>query len=174
MKTRYALILLCCIFIGGTLSPAWGYDGVDFAAVKKQADAGDPDAQSKLGVLYASGLGVKQDLKEAARWYKKAADQSYPLGMWNLAFLYVRGEGVPKVDYVKALGLFRNAAELGLDRAQYDLGMMYLNGLGTEENSKEAEKWFHRAADQGNREAVKILKEIEEAKKKEGTEKASK
>ena len=41
-------------------------------------------------------------------------------------------------------------AEAGDPIAQYDLGMMYLDGDGVGKDSKEAVKWFRKAADQGN------------------------
>jgi uncharacterized protein len=158
IKSKLTLtLLLLCLTLPLT---ARGFDGVSAPQLQKQAEAGDADAQSKLGVLYASGMGgLKRDKKEAARWYQKAADQGHPLGQWNLAFMYVKGEGVP-VDYTRARHLFRKAAENGFVNAQYDLGMMILQGMGGDQDRKEAKKWFHMAADQGYKEAEEILKEL--------------
>jgi TPR repeat protein len=39
------------------------------------AEAGHTEAQKKLGFLYASGKGVKQDNAEAQKWFRKAAAQ---------------------------------------------------------------------------------------------------
>ena len=44
------------------------------------AEAGDPDAQYNLGVMYANGRGVTQDDTEAVRWYRLAADPGYARG----------------------------------------------------------------------------------------------
>ncbi|WP_258922755.1 SEL1-like repeat protein, partial [Klebsiella pneumoniae] len=33
-------------------------------------------AQAKLGVMYANGLGVKQDYQQSKSWYQKAAVQN--------------------------------------------------------------------------------------------------
>ena len=41
------------------------------------ADQGYHAAQFNLGVLYANGDGVPQDLAQAAEWYRKAAEQGY-------------------------------------------------------------------------------------------------
>ena len=38
--------------------------------LKKQAEEGDHDSQSKLGVLYAKGVGVKKDLTKAINQVK--------------------------------------------------------------------------------------------------------
>ena len=141
-------------------TPAFSFDGVDIPEVRRLAEMGNPDAQSKLGVLNASGVGMEVNKKEAVKWYGKAAGQGYPLGQWNLAFMYLRGEGGLQEDYAKARELFQQAADQGFAPAQYDLGMMYYHGVAVESNRDEAEKWFRRAAGQGYREAKKKLAEL--------------
>jgi len=42
------------------------------------------NAQCNLGLRYDNGQGVKQDYTEAARWYRKAAEQGYALAQFNL------------------------------------------------------------------------------------------
>ena len=37
------------------------------------ANAGDAEAQTKMGWLFEQGLGVGKDLTEAAKWYERAA-----------------------------------------------------------------------------------------------------
>ena len=46
-----------------------------------------------IGVLYATGEGVKKDNAEAMRWYKKGTEAGDPLGMLELGWLYAFGEG---------------------------------------------------------------------------------
>jgi len=41
------------------------------------ANQGDADAQSNLGWMYENGKGVLKDYKQAAKWYRKAADQGF-------------------------------------------------------------------------------------------------
>jgi len=53
-------------------------------------------------------------------------------------------------DYATALRIFRPLADRGDGYAQYDLGLMYLNGQGVSQNYSEAMKWFRLAADQGH------------------------
>src|SRR5437879_6550388 len=48
---------------------------VDVAAVRAKAEAGDAEAQAKLGKLYTSGEGVTNSYKEAAKWFQLAADK---------------------------------------------------------------------------------------------------
>jgi TPR repeat protein len=73
--------------------------------------------------------------------------------------MYVKGEGV-KPDYSEARRLFRKAAESGFVNAEYDLGIMLLDGLGGAQDQAEAKRWFRKAADQGYPEARKMLKEF--------------
>jgi uncharacterized protein len=163
MKVNTALVF-CCFALTAALTPAFGFDGVNVTEVTTLAKEGNPEAQMRLGVLYSTGLGgVKMDKKAAVKWYEKAAAQGFPMAVWNLGFMYVRGEGV-EVDYKKARELFQKAAEAGLTEAQYDLGMMYLQGVGMDQNLPEAEKWLRKADGQGSREAKKMLKELESAK----------
>jgi uncharacterized protein len=160
MLKTITMTLTCCGILLTLALPARGFDGLDPARIEQQAQGGDADAQSKLGVMYASGVGRKQDRKEALRWYRRAAEQGNPVGEWNLAFMYVKGEGVA-TDFHEARKLFRKAAEGGLPNAQYDLGIMLLDGLGGNPDRVEAEKWFRLAAARGYREANKILKELD-------------
>jgi hypothetical protein len=144
---------------------AWAYLDVPYDQLKKAAEAGDPESQNKIGVLFAQGIGFPQDKAKAFHWYKKAADAKFPPAMWNLAFMYVRGEGGVKEDLPTAFGLFKGAAEQGFADAQFDLAYMYLQGLGTKLDREEGVAWLKKAADQGHPEAKKLLKQIEDAEK---------
>lgn len=157
---KWGLAAGCALLIFLLSQPGMGFDGVDVPQVRRLAEEGNAEAQSKLGVLYASGIGMPKDRKEAAKWYARSAEQGYPLGQWNLAFMYLRGDGGLKEDPEKARELFQKAADKGLAAAQYDLGMMYLYGVAVPQSSDEAEKWLRRSAGQGYREAQKKLEEV--------------
>lgn len=43
--------------------------------LKSLAEQGDPDAQFKLGFLYANGLGIAKDDQEAIKWFGRSAEQ---------------------------------------------------------------------------------------------------
>ena len=45
--------------------------------VARRAEAGDAEAQYKLGMSYLRGDGVEKDLVEAARWFQRAAEGGY-------------------------------------------------------------------------------------------------
>ena len=53
-------------------------------------------------------------------------------------------------DYALALREFTPLAEQGDADAQFNLGLMYRNGEGVQQDHKESAKWFRRAAEQGH------------------------
>jgi len=46
--------------------------------------------------MYQFGEGVPKDFSEAARWYRKAADQGDAKAQVDLGYLYNHGSGVPE------------------------------------------------------------------------------
>ena len=127
--------------------------------LKKQAEAGDIEAQFNLGMCYANGYGVEKNLTEAANWYRKAAEQGYAAAQYNLGLYYHNGYGVEK-NLPEAVKWYRKAAEQGDAEAQYILGLCYYCGDGVEKNLAEAVKWFRKAAEQGYADAQKALKRL--------------
>ena len=69
------------------------------------ANQGDADAQTNLGVNYATGDGVPQDYGEAIRWYRRAAEQGNSYAQNNLGVMYRHGNGV-RQDHVLAHAWF--------------------------------------------------------------------
>lgn len=109
------------------------------------AAKGDPEAEHILGLMYASGWGVKSDPAKAATWYEKAAAQGVIAAQNNLAGMFMQGRGV-KQDYAKAAAWYRKAAEKGAAQASYNLGVIYEQGLGVPQDYKEAADWYRKAA----------------------------
>ena len=69
-----------------------------FNEAKLTAIDGDADAQFELAGLYAGGEGVKQNLAEAVKWYRKAAEQGHDGAQFKLGLSYQNGKGVPQSD----------------------------------------------------------------------------
>jgi hypothetical protein len=63
--------------------------------LRQFADKGEPAAEYALGMRYASGEGVKQDDKEAASWFIKAAENGNVKAQAALGTRYWGGRGVP-------------------------------------------------------------------------------
>ncbi len=53
-------------------------------------------------------------------------------------------------DYATALRELRPLAEQGHASAQFNLGLMYNNGLGVPQDYAEALQWYRKAAEQGH------------------------
>ena len=143
---------------------------------RRAAEQGDADAQYNLGLLYDRGYGGLQDdfvavgngnaleqgdaasnhgqrvaqaYAEAARWYRKAAEQGHAYAQSNLGVMYVQGRGVPQ-DYAEAIRWYRRAAEQRDAEAQGNLGVMYQLGRGVPQDYAEAVSWYRKAAEQGD------------------------
>lgn len=127
-----------------------------FNETLKKAEAGDADAQSKLGIMYEKGIGTPQSYEEAIIWYTKAAEQGHIDAQTFLGWMYLNGKGVSQ-DYKKAIEWYTKAAERGCVDAQSTLGMMYYWGQGLPRDFKEAFKWCAMAAQKGDSVGQSIL-----------------
>ena len=121
----------------------------------------DKEARYYLGDMYEKGLGVDQSDTEAARWYRRAAEQGHALAQNNLGEMYEKGLGVERSDS-EAAKWYRMSAEQGDVSAQNSLGKMYKEGRGVERSDSEAAKWYRMSAEQGNVSAQNNLGEMYE------------
>ena len=124
---------------------AWGRGDYQTAISEWRgpADKGDADAQFNLGQAYKLGRGVPQDLVQAEKWYKKAADQGHMQASDNYGLVLFqsnrRNEALP---YLQA------SAQRGEPRAQYVLGTGYFNGDFVEKDWIKAYALMTRASAQ--------------------------
>jgi hypothetical protein len=135
----------------------------DYAGALKEirplAQKGDSNAQSNLGMMYATGRGVPQNSIEAEKWIRKAAEQGLAEAQYNLGLINVKGLGVPQ-NNAEALKWFRKSSDQGYAKAQYSLGVMYLQGLGVPKNLEQAYMWWYLSGSKGNQDAVKAINAI--------------
>jgi TPR repeat protein len=106
-----------------------GDDHIVLQLLRPLADAGDPEAQFALGLLFFEGRGVSQDAETAAEWFRRAAEQGKADAQANLGILYNVGRGVPQ-DVNEAAVWLRRAAEQGHAGAQSYLADLYHEGRG--------------------------------------------
>lgn len=146
------MVLACSLTMAGaqTVTPSVTQSAADSgidAALLAKANAGDPAAQVLVGESYAGGKGVASDPKQAALWYRKAADQGFIIGEIHLAALYRDGAGktFPR-DVEAAAAWYRKAADAGDSGAQGTLGILYAFGQGVPRNDVEAYFWLDLAA----------------------------
>lgn len=119
---------------GGRLAKTW-----------IQAVRGDAKAQTDLGLVYRAEKGAAHDYAEAARWFKRAADQGNAQAQYALALAYSNGEGVPHDD-AEAVRWLRAAADQGHPAAQFYLGLSYYTGKGLPQDNVQALTWAFIAA----------------------------
>src|SRR5437764_14004530 len=84
----------------------------DFEQIHEKPEKRDADSQYELAVRYTKGDGVAKDAVEAAKWFRKAAEQGSAKAQFRLAYAYDNGEGVPK-DAAEAVKWYRKMAEQG-------------------------------------------------------------
>ena len=85
--------------------------GID-ATLLAKANAGEADAQYRLGNMYNFGDGVRRDYAQALVWYRKGAEQGDAKSEFQLGGLYHFGHGVPQDD-AQGFAWTMKAAEQG-------------------------------------------------------------
>lgn len=116
------------------------------------AEAGIPEAQLNLGLLYQNGQGVDIDLEKALHWFEEAASSGLGEAHFNLGMLYFEGSGVEQ-DYTVSMREFQSASTQGLARGSLMMGKMLYEGLGVEQDKFVATELFLDAAKSGLAEA---------------------
>jgi uncharacterized protein len=120
------------------------------------AEAGYPEAQNALGVLFATGRGVVKDYQRAFDLIGKAAASGLPDAIGNLGSMYANGNFV-KEDDARALDLYEKSIEAGNSFALAQAGSMYFGGKGTQRDYNAAAQYFQQAADLNDGYSLKFL-----------------
>jgi tetratricopeptide (TPR) repeat protein len=89
------------------------------------------------------------DLKEAARYFKLAADQNDAHGQFYYGFCLSRGQGV-KIHKREAAKYYKLAADQNHPKACFEYGVCLEHGDGLETDLPRAISFFRRAADHGD------------------------
>ena len=92
-------------------------------------------------------------LPESIRGIEAQAFQGAPEAQHDLAAIYTAGHGGAPQSYEKAAFWFRQAADNGVANARYNLGVLYHQGLGLEQDTAEAIRWYKSASDLNHPEA---------------------
>lgn len=136
---------------------ARAYARGDYAAAADQwrvyAAQGSAEALFNLGQLYRQGLGVDKDAEKAEVYYTRAAERGHAAAQSNLGtMLYFRE---PNPNRQAALEWWRKAAAGQDVRAQYMLGVAYINGDDVSRDVVNGYAWLTLAAAGGIEGAVK-------------------
>lgn len=106
--------------------------------------------QKLLGDCYRNGWGTKQNIYEAIKYYKQAADNNNSVAQLSLGVIYFNGENGIIKNKQTAFQLFKRSAENGNAYAMYNTGLCFENGFGCEQNPEKAFEWYKKSADAGN------------------------
>jgi len=131
------------------------------SALEFAARKGFARAQWELARRYANGDGVKRDALKAFKYFQILADQHAEDNPFVStariiadSFVELSGyylSGIPEAGVVQDVSeafnlLYHAATYFGDPEAQYQLGIMYLEGKGREPNLVTAAKWLNLAA----------------------------
>lgn len=131
---------------------------VEFDSLITKAEAGNVEAQNRVGEMYEYAQGVKREPNEALSWYQKAAETGYIPAIHNLARAYNFGIGT-NVDFAQAEALFRQAADAGYAESMFFLGTLYATLNGSDSSLDPdvlAYAWMQSAAERGSQTAETI------------------
>lgn len=125
-----------------------------FAQVYVKAAYGNPQAQGLLGLMYLNGEeGAEKDPALAERWLRAAAERGVASAQFNLALMYLSGDGVPR-NSAAAAHWCRLAAEQGIPEAQDRYAILCYEGDGVTRDAVESLTWFKVAILSGSTDAI--------------------
>src|SRR2546425_640274 len=94
------------------------------ADIRAEAEKGDAQSLFELGTSFSFGnLGVAKDEVEAAKWYRKAAEQNDASAQYDLGLCYDNGNGVVK-DEIEGYKWFLLAAAQGHENAKKNMAII--------------------------------------------------
>jgi TPR repeat protein len=99
--------------------------------------------------MYIEGQVFPQNLEEAAKLMRLAAEKDIPDAQHALAIFYQEGKGVPQ-DLGEAVKWLRRAARLDHVPATIELGIALFNGKGVQKDEVNGALAMRRAALKGN------------------------
>ena len=121
-----------------------------------QAESGDVNSQVILANKYFNGEGLKQDKKEAVKWYRLAADRGHAGAQTAMGIFYSGAHGLFEPNIEIAFQYFMKAANQGDATAQWRIGDIYLY----QNNLVEAEKWLTMSLNNGDQSAIIGLADV--------------
>ena len=107
------------------ISPA---DKAVFQRTIKSARLGMSDAQYEVGLMYANGIGVTQNLGRALDWVKQSAEKGFVPAQYLLATRYASGVAIEKNEH-QAFVWFLRAADQGHAKAFFRLAKLHGSAL---------------------------------------------
>lgn len=125
--------------------------------LEKAAEMGSLKAQWSVGVDYLNGNGEMHDDQQAIHWLSLAADSGYAPAEYKLGAIYEQGiQNSVARDPVRAVQLYKAAADQRNGDAELALGLDYELGSGVAHDRPLAIAYLRRAATHGQANATAI------------------
>ncbi len=120
--------------------------------IEKQTPEISRNAQEEKSRLTAL-MKPDKNLTEVAKRIEIQAFEGIPEAQHDMGAIYVAGHGPIKQDLKRAVFWFEEAAQNNVANAQYNLGVLYHQGMGVDKNLDRAIGLYQKASDQGHPEA---------------------
>ena len=101
------------------------------------------EAQYYTGLCYQQGIGVEKDIELAIYWYQQAALKNEKNALYHLAMLLMKQKDRNMENIFQ---LLLQAAREDHPLAQYNLGVMYQKGDGTNMDMHQSIYWYEQAS----------------------------
>lgn len=150
LHKKFTLILLSSLlFTYSSFSVADWFTSSETKELIAKADAGDKDAQFKVGLAYDSGNGAPSSSDKAKKYYRMAADQGFAEAQNSLGSIYQAEK-----NYAEAKIWYERAFAQNHPMATNSLGYLYDLGLGVPQDRNKGFELYSKAADLGWAEAM--------------------
>ncbi|HYI48839.1 MAG TPA: tetratricopeptide repeat protein [Allosphingosinicella sp.] len=119
--------------------------------------AGNAEAKSNYALMLMMGWGGPADVEQGRRLRAEAAAEGSMAANVTLAMRYLGGEeGYPRDPALafRHMQVVANSSTPSAPNAQWRLGMMHLQGIGTPASEQEAWRWVVRASEAGDTEGM--------------------
>ena len=148
---------------GSYLNPNLDYDKAAFWYLQA-AKQGCGAAQANLGSCYEHGRGVSENVREAIKWYRRAAANNNSYGELKLGDWFQKGESYTS-SFIKRW-TWKKDPDAGYYNWRYKLGythvpeIEYSKTVIIERNMDSAIYYWERSASHGNETALERLQKI--------------
>jgi TPR repeat protein len=110
------------------------------------AEKGDAAAQTLIAELYDKGLGIGRDTRQAATWYKIAAESGNREAQFSYALKLLQGRDLPQ-DKPKGEAMMKKAAEAGHPVAMFNHANQIVANRPTSAGYRQALPFYEKAAE---------------------------
>jgi TPR repeat protein len=91
--------------------------------------------------MFRDGIGVSADPEQSIKMFKEAAEAGHQQAQATLAELLLGGKA--RKSEAEAFKWYLRSAEAGNPKSQYQVAVMYRDGVGTNTDVEMSRKWFN-------------------------------